>query len=371
MAQIILSNLFINKGIIVKNEKQIKSNQKKLSNEELASFCSQIAIMLHAGITPAEGVRILLSDTKDTNSQSLLKAILDSINDGNNFAESLSSVGVFPDYVLNTIKLGEEAGSLDEVMTSLANYYERETQISESVKSAITYPLVMIVMMLAVIVILITKVLPIFNQVFIQLGSEMTGFAASLMSLGKILNRYSVIFIAVLVIFIVMYIIFSKSAKGRYVARKLASKLHLFRSFYEGVAAGRFASGMALALSAGLDTFESLRLVASLVEHDGIEKKIAVCKERIEQGDNFAEGLKASEIFSNVNNRMVAVGFKSGEIETIMNKIADEYERKSERKINEIISIIEPTLVIILSIIVGLILLSVILPLMGIMTTIG
>ncbi len=352
-------------------KEQKNLTNKKLTNEELASFCSQVAILLHAGITPTEGIRILLSDTTDAHSRALLQAIIDHVNEGNSFAESLEYVGVFPDYVLNTIRLGEEAGSLDEVMSSLANYYERETQISESVKSAITYPLVMIVMMICVIVILITKVLPIFNQVFVQLGSQMTGFAASLLKLGNALNKYSMIFIGILVIFIVLYLYFSKSRKGRVGIRKFASKLRMFKGFYEGIAAGRFASGMALALSAGLDTFASLNMVSKLVEHKRTEEKIEVCKKRIEVGDNFAEGLKHAGIFSNVNNRMVAVGFKTGEIETIMNKIADEYERKTEKRINEIISIIEPTLVIVLSIIVGLILLSVILPLMGIMTTIG
>lgn len=345
--------------------------QRKLTNEELAAFCGQVAILLHAGITPIEGVRILLSDTKDSQSRKLLEEIIGAVDNGSTFAESLEEAGVFPDYMLNTIKLGEQAGSIDEVMGSLASYYEREAQISESVKSAITYPIVMIVMMIMVIIVLITKVLPIFNQVFVQLGSEMTGFAASLMNIGEALNSYSMIFIGVLVIFVGICIFLTKAPSGREFSRRVAARLHLFRRFYESVACGRFASGMALALSAGLDTFESLRMVSKLVENKNMEAKIEVCKEAIEHGDNLAEGLKASKIFSNVNNRMVAVGFKSGEIETVMNRIADEYERKCEKKISEIISVIEPTLVIVLSIIVGLILLSVILPLMGIMTTIG
>lgn len=345
--------------------------QRILSNEELAVFFSQVAILLHAGITPSESIRILLSDTTDEKSKELLKSIIDSINEGNSFAGSLEIVGVFPSYVLNTVKLGEEAGSIDEVMDSLASYYDRERQISESVRSAITYPLVMIAMMLAVIIVLITKVLPIFNQVFVQLGSEMTGFAASLMKLGNALNSYSIIFIAIIVVLVAIYIYLSRSQRGRANAKALAQKLHMFKGFYEGVAAGRFAAGMAISLSAGLDTFSSLNMVKTLVEHKPTEEKIDVCRECIEKGDNFAEGLKAAGIFSNVNNRMVAVGFKSGEIDKTMNHIADEYERKTERKITEIISIIEPTLVILLSVIVGLILLSVILPLMGIMTTIG
>lgn len=347
------------------------SVKKKLTTQELASFCSQVAIMLHAGITPTESVRILLTDTDDANSIKLLQAIIDAVNEGNTFADSLDIVGVFPNYVINTVRLGEKSGSLDEVMSSLASYYEREAQIAESVKSAISYPLIMIIMMLCVIVILITKVLPIFNQVFVQLGSEMTGFAASLMNLGKILNSYSVVFLVLIAVIVVLYFYFSKTDSGKRSVKAIASRMRLFRGFYEDVAAARFASGMALSVSAGLDTFASLKMVSSLVEHKKTEDKIAVCQKVLERGDSFAEGLKESQMFSNVNNRMVAVGFKTGEIETVLNKIADEYERKSEKKVSEIVSVIEPTLVIVLSLIVGLILLSVILPLMGIMTTIG
>lgn len=347
------------------------SAHKKLSNEELSAFCSQVAILLHAGITPTEGIRILLSDTTDPGSKKLLQAIIDEINSGSSFYESLMEVGVFPDYMLNTIRLGEEAGSLDEVMSSLAAFYEREASISENVKSAITYPLIMIVMMLVVIVILITKVLPIFNQVFIQLGSEMTGFAASLMDIGSALNSYSIVFISIIVFLLLLYFFFSKTEIGKKAIRSFASKLHIFKKFYEGLAAGRFAAGMSLAMSAGLDTFESLRMVSRIVENKKTEAKIEICREAISKGDSFSDGVKAAGIFSNVNNRMIAVGIKTGDIEVVLNKIADEYERKNEKKINEIISIIEPSLVIILSLIVGLILLSVILPLMGIMTTIG
>ena len=345
--------------------------QKKLSNEELASFCSQVAVMLKAGITPIEGLRILLSDTTDPKSKALLQAIIDSISDGNSFAEALTSVGVFPDYVLNTLKLGEDAGVIDEVMNSLAEYYERETQISESIRSAVTYPLIMIGMMLLVIVILITNVLPIFNQVYEQLGSEMTGFAAGLMRFGSTLKNYSVVFITILAIIVALVVYFTKSTAGKEASRKLFTNLLFTKNFYQSVAAGRFASGMSIAMTAGLDTFESLNLVGKLVEHKGMNEKIDVVRNQLLEGEGFAEAIKAAGIFSNVNTRMVAVGYKSGEIETVMRKIAEEYERKSEKKISEIISVIEPTLVIVLSIIVGLILLSVILPLMGIMSTIG
>ena len=112
-------------------------------------------------------------------------------------------------------------------------------------------------------------------------------------------------------------------------------------------------------------------MVSNLVENKAVEGKIEICRQVLLNGDSLADGLKEASIFSNVNNRMVAVGIKTGDIEQVLTKIADGYQRANEKKINNIISVIEPTLVIVLSLVVGLILLSVILPLMGIMTAIG
>ena len=128
---------------------------------------------------------------------------------------------------------------------------------------------------------------------------------------------------------------------------------------------------MALTISSGMDTFSSLDMVSELTEHNGMQAKIAACKRSIEEGSNFAEALTSANIFSNLYSRMVSVGFRTGSIDTVMQKIADAYDRETERKIRSIIGILEPTLVIILSLIVGLILMSVIFPLMGIMSSIG
>lgn len=152
---------------------------------------------------------------------------------------------------------------------------------------------------------------------------------------------------------------------------KYALKFPLAKDFYENMASGRFASGMALTLSSGLDTFSSLDLVAELVDNPVMKNKITKCKTLIQSGANFAEALAAANIFSILYSRMIAVGFRTGNVDIIMDKIAKNYEKETDTKIYNIISVLEPTLVIVLSLIVGLILLSVILPLMGIMASIG
>ena len=176
-----------------------------LNNREISFFCSQMAMLQQAGIAPVEGMRILLSDAKTADAKRIYQQILDVCSTGEPFSEGIKSCNVFPEYVLHMICLGEESGNLDEVMNALAEYYEREEDISDSLRSAISYPFIMIGMMIVVILVLITKVLPIFNQVFKQLGSEMTGISASLLQLGNQINRYSLVFLGFLVLLFCLY----------------------------------------------------------------------------------------------------------------------------------------------------------------------
>ena len=346
-------------------------SQRLLSNAEIASFCSQTAMILNAGITPYEGMSILMQDTKDEKGKALVNTIIESLGQGETFYKALGETDVFPDYVLHMVELGEQSGNLDNVMQSLAAYYEHEDMIADSIKSAVRYPLIMIGMMLLVIYVLLTKVLPIFNQVFEQLGSEMSGVSASLLSLGNTLNRYGIVILAIIVVVFIVYFLGFKTRKGKAFTTNFLNEFALTKGFYEKVAAGRFASGLAMTIASGLDTYSSLDLVSVIVEHKKTKEKIAVCKKCIEEGFNLSEALEKADIFSSLYSRMVAVGFRTGSIDHVMGKIAEDYEKDTEKKLSEIIATLEPTLVIILSVIVGLILLSVILPLMGIMTSIG
>lgn len=347
------------------------AGKKILSHAEIASFCSQTAMILNAGITPAEGMSIMLEDTKNEDGREILEQIQNFCGLGNTFHDALVETGVFPEYVLHMIRLGEESGNLDDVMQSLADYYERQDNISDSIRNAITYPFVMLAMMILVIIILITRVLPIFGQVYEQLGSEMTGFSKSLLNLGNAINSYTVVLIIVLALCFACYFYFGKVPSGKKMFEHFLVHFPLTKSFYESVASSRFANGIALTMSSGMDTYSSLELVSELVDNEEMKKKVLGCRDALERGDNFAEALADSGIFNKLYSRMVAVGFRTGSIDNVMNKIATRYEKEIDQKLHRIISILEPTLVIILSLIVGMILLSVILPLMGIMSSIG
>lgn len=345
--------------------------KRTLTQAEITTFCSQTAMLIQAGITPAESMSILLSDMKNDQGKEIIQEIWDVCKKGSSFHEALESTGVFPDYCLRLIALGEESGNLDSCLQSLAAYYEKEENIRKNIKQAVSYPLVMIVMMFVVIYVLMSRVLPIFSQVFAELGSDMTGLAASLMNLGNTLNRYSGVLLGIICVILVLYFAFTRIPVLKKINKRLLNWFPPTRNFFEKYACQRFASGLAMTFRSGIDTYTSLDMVAELVDNPKMQEQIMTCKERLHQGDNLSEALVDSQIFSNVHSRMVAIGFRSGNIDTVMQKIADSYEKETDERMQSIIAVLEPTLVIILSVIVGLILLSVILPLMGIMSSIG
>lgn len=347
------------------------NNGKQLSNQELSMFCDQIAMILNAGISPMEGVTIMLEDTLSTEGKEILSIILDHCNKGESFHSAVSASGVFPKYALDMIEIGEQAGKLEDVMHALAFHYNREESIAQGIKNAVTYPFLIILMMIIVILVLIIKVLPIFNQVFIQLGSEMTGFSKGLLDLGNTISKYSIVFIVIFAVLVGAYFFFTKSSIGKNLMASFCTKFFATRHFYEKIASGRFASGMALTMSAGLDTDASLEMVQRLVDNNAMAEKIETCRKSITEGSSFAEALVNAGIFTSMYGRMLTIGYKTGSIDKVLEKIADAYEDEVDQRINSIITVLEPTLVIILSVVVCLILLSVMLPLMGIMSSIG
>lgn len=345
--------------------------KQTLSKNEIAAFCEQMAMILATGITPKDGLELMVNDARDAATHNMLERLMSFTLSGDSFSSAVKQSGYFPEYVENMIVIGEETGNLDEIMQSLSKYYTHEEMVSENVRNAITYPLVMICMMLFIIVVLITKVLPLFDRVFIQLGTEMTGIAASLLKIGQNMQTYSVILIALLVIVVLLIFFLGRVPAGKKLMGSLKESFGPTRRFYEGIAYGRFANGLALTLSSGIGIHQALKMVSDLVEHAGVKEQIKICDNSIEEGNDLASALKEAGLFGNLYSRMIAIGVKTGNVDVILAKIATLYEEDTDKKLNNYISVIEPTLVIVLSLIVGLILLSVILPLLGVMTSIG
>ncbi len=348
-----------------------RNANKPLNNRELSTFCEQMSMMLKAGISAAEGISILTENLENSGGKAILESISGTLDAGGSLYAALVKTGVFPRYFLDMTEIGERAGQLDEVFSSLAVYYDRQEALSKNIKSAVTYPCIMIGMMLVVILVLIIKVMPIFSQVYSQLGTEMNGISKGIMGIGAWLSRYSLIFLILAAVLLLTAVYLFRTKSGRRHLDSIGRRFPLTRRIYETTSLSRFADGMAITLKSGLDSDESLELSGKLTESPALRKKIEDCRKRTEDGADLGTAFRESGIFSGLYARMVSVGIFSGSLDQVMERVARQCAEESNDRISRAVSRLEPTLVAVMSILVGMILLSVMLPLMGIMTNIG
>lgn len=345
--------------------------QKKLNCEEMTTFCSQMAVILHSGISAFEGISMMMEDAEAGAGAELLRTIYEEMELGKGLYEGMEKTKVFPVYACQMVRLGENAGRLDESMRTLADYYTQEEALYRTLRHAVSYPLFMLAMMIGVLAVLMVEVMPVFREVFLSLGTQMEGPAGMVLRTGEVMSRYSWVFLALLAVGLLLGLWISRTQKGREKAASWIRGRKLAETFVRKTAQYRLAFGMSMSLRSGLDPQRSLEMMRELVEDEHTGKKIEACLEQMEQGRFFEEAIVEADIFDGMHNRMIRIGQRTGSLDQVMEEIALQCSREASETIWNKINIIEPTVVIVLAVLVGLILLSVMLPLMSIMAEIG
>ena len=345
---------------------------KALTNVYLSTFCKEIAMLTDAGIPAQVGVGMMNDDSFDKDEKHLLKNLYDALNEGKTFADALEHVGFFPFYMTRMIRIGETSGSLTESLFALSSHYERQERLRESIKSATLYPSILLVMMLGVILILIIQVLPIFNDVFGRMGARMSPFAQELLRFGDWLRAGSFVLIIILcvILFFVLVILSVPVLKNKVI--KSFSSAFGSKWIFGKIAVCRFLNAVSISLSSGMDINESIDMAAVLNSNSKhMKNKFDKFKLGLTDGKSISESLKESGIISAGDSRFLSIGEVSGKTDTALKDIVRRKDEQVQNEISRIVGRIEPTLVIITSVAVGVILISVMLPLMGIMTSIG
>lgn len=346
--------------------------QKLFDASYLSAFCMELYLITKAGIPFDEGVRLLWEDEQDSGNKQILELLYQHLEIGEPFAASMRAAGGFPFYVIEMVEIGEQTGHLESVFHALAEYYERMDQLKKSIRSAILYPSVLLAMMMFVILVLLIKVLPIFQSVFLQLGAELSPMALAFMKVGQILGRYGLGVLAVVGMIVLLGAVWLHNPERRTVAGDRLLKAVETTKFGKQLASSRMADALEMALASGLDIDRSLDMAQKLVPGSYTEERIRQCKRSmLLENMAFAEAAQAAGLFAPVHCRMISAGFRAGAVDTVMHEVARRCGDDLDDTIESMLSKVEPTLVVILSLAVGMILLSVMLPLMSIMTAIG
>ena len=336
---------------VVGENKESGKKRRYLSNLELASFAGQMALVLKAGISGVEGITLMYEDAEDATDKNILKEILDEAELTGNLAPALEKTGLFPPYMVQMTKIGEQTGNLDTVMSSLEDYYENEEGIRRDSTNAVLYPLILTCIMIAVVIVLIVQVMPVFEQVF------------------HAIRTYSVSFLLILGAIVLIMFVSRLTPEGRQFWHNFGRHFRSIRTGYEEEAAYRFASVMSMALSSGLTPEEGMDLAIDLIGEPDVKTRLEAVRDDMNQGASMTDSLQEHKIFSGMYARLASLGSRTGALDKVLAQIAELYREDAQDRLNRRLESVQPALVIILSVLIGAILLSVMFPLLGIMSS--
>ena len=342
---------------------------KGLTSAELSSFCSQVALILGAGLPIYDGMETLAETTKGTQYADLYQAASKGVTETGSLYQALKQDDRWPAYLVEMTGIGEQTGQLEHVMNGLAEYYGREDRIRSAVVSAVTYPLLLSVMLVLIVAIMLWKVLPVFRRVLTSMGAELSGSGSAMMRLGSAIGWIVLVLVALLVLAVIVGLILMKtSARDKVLAfvRRVFPPVHRLSM---KLSSSRVASVLSMMLSSGFPTGEAFRLLPSILSDGEAVNKVEGIRKELDAGGSFADAVSHSRFFDGLDDRMIRMGVAAGREDQVMAKIAGLYEEQVEDGIARMVAIIEPTLIALLSIVIGAILLSVMLPMAGILSS--
>ncbi len=343
--------------------------QMKLENEEIGSMCMSLSHLMHAGIGIGDALLLMAQDEQDAACKALLEDMAHQADEGISLAKAFQKTGCFPTYVCTLLQVGEQVGKTEETLDSLARYYREQGHLTRQLRAALLYPAMLLGVLLVVMVILLVWVLPIFNQVYAQLGSRLTGVAGGLLQFGTMLYQILPYLCSLLAICLVLGVIPPiRKATLSFWRRHLSD-----RGVFAAINTARFMQAMSMALSSGMTPQEAVSLAALLSQGEAplFHKRCDDCLALLNSGSTLSQALRQSGFLTPADCRLLEAGVRSGRSESVMESIAEDLANRSQERLYGLMSKVEPAMVVIACTLIGTVLLSVMLPLMHIMTTIG
>lgn len=338
---------------------------------ELAQIFRSFSLLLHSGIAAADAAFLLAQEAQPP-MNALLQSLGENLDRGMPLWEALKKEEAFPEYIPAMVRIGEQTGHLEESLNSLGAYYEERCRRNRQIRSAVAYPAMLMGLMLLVIGILLIKVLPIFDRVYASLGTRLTGPAAALLYTGQMLDA------ALPVLFIILlaagaaagYLSVSPAHRKRLVSAWI--KRYGDRGLGRKYSNARLARALAMGLASGLPLESAMALAENLLQDNpGAARRCSQCSRDMEHGADPVTALENARLLPSAQCRLLQIGIRSGSADRVMAQIADTLEEEAQEALEKQIASLEPAMVLICSLLVGLILLSVMLPLADILTVLG
>jgi type IV pilus assembly protein PilC len=336
---------------------------KSIKIRDLAIFYRQFATMVSAGLTLVSCLEILSKQTENKLLAKKIEDIKKRVEQGSTLADAFAShPEAFSKLYINMIKAGEVGGVLDDILNRMATLTEKEYELRQKVKSAMTYPGFVIGAAVVMAIFMLAFILPQFVGVFQQFGGELPLLTRILVIFTEIFNRYWYIFFAVVLLLVFLFISYNRTKQGHKNIDRLKLKIPIFGNLTLKTCINRFTRTLGTLIRSGVPIIQSLKISAESVGNDIIAEAVMQAADRIKEGQSISTPLEESKVFPPMVTQMILVGEESGELETMLLNVAQFYDQEVDRAVEQLTSVIEPILMAVVALGVGVMVIAMYLP---------
>lgn len=339
-----------------------------INTKDIAIFAKQLSSMLYAGFNISEALTIIYGQINNKQLKSNIKSIEAEVKKGSSFYDSIARYeSIFPKFYIEMINIGEQGGRLDTVLKSIYDYYINEYKMKKKVISAMIYPLILLLTTIFILFYLEINVIPMFSDIFTNLGSGLPVYSKCLMLLsGSIKNNLHIVIILLIFINTAVIIIFC-SEKLKYTRDKLCVLLPIIGKLNKKIIGVKFSNCLCLLQKSGVDIICALQMGSKVINNSYVEKEIQNVLSNIKNGDCIAETLNLIGIFPDFIISMISLGEHGGNLEEMLSIASQIYSEDIEDNLNKAVSLLEPLIIVIMALLIGTIVMSIMVPMMKMM----
>jgi type IV pilus assembly protein PilC len=340
---------------------------------DLAIFSRQFSTMLDAGVSLIRCLDVLQAQTNNARLRKILMDLSARVESGESLSRSMARhPKAFSQLIIGLIRAGEVGGVLEESLQRIAGFLEKDVELRRKIRSALTYPVIVLLAAVGIVIFLVSWLVPQFASLFKELGiKEMPAPTQFLIDLSALFTqRWYVVIIAVVAI-LIAYKLFVSTRVGRRVADRVKLRVPVFGPLHHKIVMARFSRTMGTLLASGVPILQAMETVAGVVGNSVVSDAVIESRARIREGEKIADPLQRSKMFPPMVVHMVSVGEESGSLDHMLNKIADFYENEVEMTIASLTAAIEPVMIVLLGFIVGFIVISMFLPMIEVISNLS
>ena len=352
------------KGKGLKTEIIIPGFSDRVKPKEVSVFTRQFATMVDSGLSISRSIAVLAAQVENKHFAILLRQVHDDLDSGMGLSAALAKhPKVFDNLYVSMVAAGEIGGSIDVVLKNVAENLEKQVELNRKVKGAMTYPIIVVCVIAVIVTVMMVVIVPIFKKLFASLGGKLPAPTRLLITISDTLASWRVVLVIIAVaVAVVLFRRWIKTEKGRRSWDRFKMKPPIFGPVTHKAGLARFASTLSSLLSAGVPAMEALEITANASGNSIISDAVLEVKARVREGNSFAEPMSKLDVFPNLIVQMVEVGEQTGALDDMLQRVSEFYIGEVDQTVDNLTSILEPFLVVIMGVVIGSIIICLYLP---------